>query len=167
VQNIHRKVALLKKNYILQKENSKLRHSIIFSKRKGRPSNYMNSSSPRCQHLFVLLKTIRYTVPSQWAKSPKRQSVGVFLTTRHCILSAELTKKLTKTHSFSNFDKIRHKSNPCENSILFKVNNSIPAISATDKQADNFKPAGGEEPDVFKGVVDRPLLDDLRIFFIR
>jgi len=47
-----------------------------------------------------------------------------------------------------------------------KVNNNIPAISATDKQADSFKPAGGEEPDVLEGVVDRPLLDDLRIFFI-
>jgi len=32
---------------------------------------------------------------TQWAKSPKKQSVGCILTTWHSILSA----KLTKTHS--------------------------------------------------------------------
>jgi len=31
-------------------------------------------------------------VSLQWAKSPKKQSVGVFLTTWHCILSAEFYK---------------------------------------------------------------------------
>jgi len=36
---------------------------------------------------------------SQRAKSPKKHSVGVFLTIWHCILDAELTKK----HSFRLF----------------------------------------------------------------
>jgi len=39
-------------------------------------------------------------VTSQWAKSPKKQSVvSVFLTIGHCILSVELTKE----HSFRLF----------------------------------------------------------------
>jgi len=47
--------------------------------------------------------------PTQWAKSPKKQSVGVlffFLTKWHCILSAELTK--THTLSDCSFGDFAH-----------------------------------------------------------